>query len=337
MAIWLVRAGKQGQREGYALDNGCAVIGWSECPDFSSLSGREDLLPLLEAVYPDCGHKRLLNWESQLWPFISTIQKGDIIALPLKTRSTVAFGRVTGDYRYDASAPHDANHQRPVEWLKEVPRSEIGQDLLYSMGAFMTVCRIQRNDAESRIKALLEGKADAPKRIVISAEADEESAPIDLEVSIRDQIRSAIMAKFKGHKLSNLVAAVLEAQGFQTEVAGDGPDGGVDIFAGKGQLGFDSPKMVVQVKSEQSPIDVMAVRQLQGVMHQYDADHGLFVAWGGFKSTVLKEFARHHFQLRLWSGEELLDFVLEHYDVLGPEIHADLPLKRVWMLSLADE
>jgi len=201
----------------------------------------------------------------------------------------------------------------------------------------MTVCRIQRNDAEHRVQLMLNGKVDAVKAIQLVAEANEEAAPIDLEISIRDQIRASVVAKFKGHRLSTLVAAVLEAQGFQTEVAGDGPDGGVDIFAGKGQLGFDSPKMVVQVKSEQSPIDVMAVRQLQGVMHQYDADHGLFVAWGGFKSTVLKEFARHHFQLRLWSGEDLLDFVLEHYDELGPEIHADLPLKRVWTLSLADE
>ncbi len=337
MAIWLVRAGSRGENETYALDNGCAVVGWSDCPDFSSLSGRQELLPLLESTYTDCNQHRLRAWECQIWPFIHTIQEGDIITLPLKTRPAVAFGRVTGAYRYDASAPSEANHQRPVEWLKEVPRSEIAQDLLYSMGAFMTVCRIQRNDAERRIKALLEGKTATPNPVSIPTDAEDESAPIDLEVSIRDQIRAAIISKFKGHRLSNLVAAVLEAQGFQTEVAGHGPDGGVDIFAGKGKLGFDSPKMVVQVKSEQSSIDVMAVRQLQGVMQQYDADHGLFVAWGGFKSTVLKEFARHHFQLRLWSGEDLLDFVLEHYADLGPEIHVDLPLKQVWMLSLADE
>jgi len=85
MAIWLIRAGKHGERENYALDNGCAVIGWSECKSFSGLSKREELLPLLENTYPDCGHKRLLNWESQLWPFINTIQIGDIVALPLKT------------------------------------------------------------------------------------------------------------------------------------------------------------------------------------------------------------------------------------------------------------
>jgi restriction system protein len=93
----------------------------------------------------------------------------------------------------------------------------------------------------------------------------------------------------------------------------------------------------------------MAVRQLQGVMHQYDADHGLFVAWRGvawrgvawrgvawrgFKSTVVRPSS---FPASLWSGEDLLDFVLEHYDELGPEIYSDLPLKRVRILSLADE
>ena len=28
MQVWLARAGKHGEREQYALDNSCAVIGW---------------------------------------------------------------------------------------------------------------------------------------------------------------------------------------------------------------------------------------------------------------------------------------------------------------------
>ena len=47
-------------------------------------------------------------------------------------------------------------HQRSVEWISDgIPRDVIDQDLLYSLGAFLTVCQISRNDAERRIKALL--------------------------------------------------------------------------------------------------------------------------------------------------------------------------------------
>ena len=33
----------------------------------------------------------------------------------------------------------------------------------------------------------------------------------------------------------------------------EGPDGGVDICVGKGPMGFDSPKLRVQVKSSDDP------------------------------------------------------------------------------------
>lgn len=36
----------------------------------------------------------------------------------------------------------------------DIPRDVFEQDILYSFGAFMTVCKIHKNNAEARIKAL---------------------------------------------------------------------------------------------------------------------------------------------------------------------------------------
>ena len=56
-------------------------------------------------------------------------------------------------------------HQRSVEWISDgIPRDVIDQDLLYSLGAFLTVCQISRNDAERRIKALLDRSAALQSR-----------------------------------------------------------------------------------------------------------------------------------------------------------------------------
>lgn len=41
-----------------------------------------------------------------------------------------------------------------------------------------------------------------------------------------------------------------------------GPDGEVDILAGSGPLGLDSPTLIVEVKSESTAVDVKVVRGL---------------------------------------------------------------------------
>lgn len=63
---------------------------------------------------------------------MNRIKKGDLVALPLKSAPAVAFGRVTGGYRFDPDAPDEVRHERQVQWIREdVPRSEIDQELLY--------------------------------------------------------------------------------------------------------------------------------------------------------------------------------------------------------------
>jgi restriction system protein len=161
MAVWLVRAGRHGEREEAALEKGMAVIGWDELPDLSPIKSREALTQLLKDTYPDQGPNALANWNGQLWAFRDRIQKGDLVVLPLKRRSAIAIGQVTGEYSYQAQGT-DGYHTRPVKWLKtDIPRTTFDQDLLYSFGAFMTVCQISRNNAEVRIKEVLEGKKDA--------------------------------------------------------------------------------------------------------------------------------------------------------------------------------
>lgn len=74
-------------------------------------------------------------------------------------------GRVKGPYVYNPNNPEGAKHTRPVEWFKEIPRDKIDRDILYSLGASMTVCRIQRNNAEERIVRIIEGKSSEKSRI----------------------------------------------------------------------------------------------------------------------------------------------------------------------------
>jgi restriction system protein len=340
MAVWMVRAGRNGEREDTALDKNLAVIGWDSLPDLTTFASRENLEAECRRIYPNWKPGAYPVHVGQLWAFRDRIQVGDLLVLPLKTRAAIAIGKVTGPYRYEPDLPDGAHHTRPVQWLRtDIPRSAIGQDILYSLGASMTVCQIERNNAEQRITAVLNGQADpGMQRSARQHEATDaiegglEVAIQDLEEYARDQIRAFINTNFTGHDLPRLIESILMAQGYRTRLSPAGPDGGVDILAGHGVMGFDAPRLCVQVKSGESPVDVGVLRELQGVMRNFGAQHGLLVAWGGFRSSVLAEARRLFFEIRLWDSNDVLNSVFECYVRLPAELQAELPLKRVWAL-----
>ncbi|MBE0476746.1 MAG: restriction endonuclease [Coriobacteriia bacterium] len=336
MALWLVRAGKYGEREDFAVEKGYAVIGWDELPDLAPLDKREEVEALQAEATPDAGVNAIKNWANQAWRFRSEIQRGDWVALPFKRRSIIAIGEVVGDYEYHPDFPEGAKHVRKVRWFApDIPRSAFDQDILFSLGAFMTVCRISRNNAEERVRAIATGKP-APMTGgslggVELREEDEESA-VDLEQYALDQIREHVGRKFRGHDLTRLVGVLLRAQGFQTLESPAGADGGVDILAGRGEMGFEPPRLCVQVKSQDSPVDVAVLRELHGVMRGFGAEQGLLVSWGGFKQSVSRESRQSFFEIRLWDADAIVRGVLEHYDSLSEDLQAELPLKRIWTL-----
>lgn len=79
-----------------------------------------------------------------------SIKPGDLVVMPMKTTKTLAIGNVTSGYRYrDESAP--IRHTVGVDWVRDdVPRSAIKDDLLFTLGAIMTIFKASRNEAEAR-------------------------------------------------------------------------------------------------------------------------------------------------------------------------------------------
>lgn len=337
MTLWLVRAGASGEDEPTAIARSVAIIGFQDVPDLMGAQTREAVKAEVDVGYPDDSEKARINYAGQLWAFVSRIQVGDLVVLPLKRQAAIAIGEVTGPYQYRRDLGPGPRHTRPVKWLRtDIPRSSVDQDLLYSLGAFMTVCQIQRNNAEERFKAILKGKRIAPPPLVPEDQDADTATPVDLEGNARDQIRGEIGRRFRGHDLERLVSAILKATGYRTLEAPIGADGGVDILAGRGPMGFDAPRLCVQVKSSDQPLDVKVLRELQGVMRNYGAHQGLLVSWGSFKTTTLNEARTLFFEIRLWDSDDIIEALLECYSDLPPDIQAELPLKQVWMLVPED-
>lgn len=338
MSVWLVRAGRNGEREEESIQNNITAIGWVDLPDVSKIESRDELKSLMGRIYPDKKKMAVVNEAGQIWTFLKRMKEGDLVILPSKFSASIAIGEITGPYQYRKDLSNITFHTRPVKWIKtDIPRTAFEQDLLYSLGAFMTVCQIKRNDAENRIKKILSGRLDQKPEMNGNIIEYDEEEEIDIETVARDQIVDLVKRKFKGHDLSRLVEAVLQAQGYVTENSKPGPDGGVDILAGKEPMGFGEPRICVQVKSSQSSSDVTVLRGLQGTMNKFGAERGLLVSWGGFTRAVLEEARLSFFNVRLWDSDDLIKAILKNYDNFSDSLQAELPLKRIWALVIEEE
>lgn len=343
MAIWLIRAGSHGEHEQKFIQDKRVYVTWDGFDvNLSKFKDRSALLEKMLSYYSEAKPKAVSNRSSQIWPFAHEMKKGDLVVLPLKSQPAIQIGEITGDYHFEPKGPTPYFHWRQVKWIAEtVPRANFGKDLLFTFGAFLTICRVRRNNAEQRIIAMRangwkpETIADASKTTVPAT--DEGVEDTDLEELARDQIAWLIAARFKGHGLTRLVEAILKAQGYTTYRSPEGADGGADILAGSGPLGFGSPRLCVEVKSENSPIARPTVDKLLGAVSKFGADEGLFVSWSGFKGNVQKELAASFFKVRLWTQKELLEQLFAHYDQLDEDFKAELPMKRIWMVAAQEE
>ena len=345
MAVWLIRAGRDGEYEQKFIQDNRVYVTWDGLNvDLSAMNDRSELVSAMTQRYAEAKAKTIANWVSQVWPFAQEIKKGDLVVLPLKSQRAIQVGEIETDYHFEPGGPDPYFHWRGVKWIAEaVPRANFGKDLLNTFGAFMTICRVQRNNAEARIGAMW---ANGWKPETIAAithvpatveSVGDATADTDLEELARDQIAQLIAARFKGHGLTRLVESILKAQGYTTYRSPEGADRGADILAGAGQLGFDRPRLCVEVKSEDAPIDRPTVDKLLGAVSKFGADEGLFVSWSGFRINVQRELAPSFFRVRLWTQKELLEQLFALYDQLDEDIKAELPLKRIWTVTAMEE
>lgn len=217
MSLWVVRAGRYGEREQDALDNGLVTIGWHELSDLSNVGNKSELSKIIFQNFPNIPKGRASNWTGQLWRFIREIKVGDLVALPLKSQSAIAIGEIKSEYQYWKDN-ENLKHVRLVNWLKTIPRSAFDQDILYSFGALQTVCQVKRHDAENRVKKLVQQDRYGDNE---TDSQDEPEETLDIEEIARDEIVKYVGAqgKFEGEgRLSG------QGEGCYSEVIGPRPE-----------------------------------------------------------------------------------------------------------------
>jgi restriction system protein len=178
-----------------------------------------------------------------------------------ETTKQIAIGQVTEGYEYLATEEDpNCRHVVRVHWQRrDLPRTAVKQDLLFTLGSVMSDFALSKNNAATRLEHLLDHGTDpsevpaagnaGSKRAVPTARneaeaVDEAEMATDIEEVVYDRITARISEDLAGHNLATLVTATLEPDGPKCTQTPPGPDGGVDIIADRGVLGLDNPILV---------------------------------------------------------------------------------------------
>jgi restriction system protein len=127
--------------------------------------------------------------------------------------------------------------------------------------------------------------------------------------------------------MEELVAAVLRALGYKARVTPKGPDRGRDVIASPDGLGFQTPRVIAEVKHRpKDPIGATTIRSFLGGLRE--GDRGLFVSTGGFTREAHYEAERASVPVTLLDLDQLAVLIVEHYESFDLEGRSLVPLVR---------
>lgn len=143
--------------------------------------------------------------------------------------------------------------------------------------------------------------------------------------STKDFILKEISKNLKGYAMEEFVADLLRAMGYRCTVSPHGGDSGIDITAYKDEL---PPRILVQVKTQDSDIREAFIQSLKGAMRE--GDYGLFVTLSNYTKNAQK-YLENTPIIRGINGAELVDLILKYYDQLNEKYRRMIPLKMVYI------
>lgn len=308
------------------IENGYIAIGWKDMGDMTSIEQtRESYYERYNQVFPGNKKMSVSNSAGQIYRFVNEAQVGDYVVFPTKFDRKVNIGIIESDYFFDENE-REYPHKRKVNWLlREIDRNKYSQAARYEFGSFLSFFKISKYVDEH--EAIISGKS-----FIDSFEQDDESLSIEaIEDGTKDYILKELSKNYKGYDFEDVVSALLNAMGYKTKNSVKGGDRGKDIIVYRDEL---PPRIVVQVKSQDSEIKEEVVQSLKGALN--DGDYGLFVTLSDFTKNA-KDFLSKQSRIKSINGSEFVDLLLKYYDDMPDEFKEVIKLRKVYMPVLTDD
>ena len=305
------------------LDQSVIAIGWREMGNLAEIKAdREAFRVHFTERFPNAKKGSIATSSGMLYRFCHEVQVGDYIVFPSKSDRKINLGIVESDYFYEPDAKQYVQ-QRKVKWLNHLPRTAFTQGALYEVGSALTFFQV-KNYADEYLAAIHK------KHGTVSSLNNEEDDSVgataeDIIETTKDYILKELSRQFKGYDLEEFVADLLQAMGYRTTISPHGGDSGIDITAYKDEL---PPRILVQVKSQDSDIKETTIQSLKGAMRE--GDYGLFVTLSNYTQKAQK-YLENTPIIRGINGAELVELVLKYYESLSEKHRRFIPLKMVYI------
>lgn len=323
--MWMVR-GEAGSLYDSFREREVAAIGWSQLAAHAKPGiGRKQLIALYQSAEPQMKQGTVISGASQVWRFVNEIQDGDWAITYSPANRLYLVGKVKGPAEYHSEwAEQGMSLVRKVQWQQqELPRDNLGTSTKNSLGSTLTLFEVP-SSAAAEVIAALKGKP-VPQ---VEDEAEESIAdPLaDIESQALERIKDRVN-ELDWDEMQQLVAGILRAMGYKTQVSPPGSDRGKDIVASPDGFGFEHPRIVVEVKHRKGQMGSQDIRSFLGGRHK--DDRGLYVSTGGFSKDAQYEADRASIPLAMWTLDHVVRALIEHYDATDAETKRIVPLKRL--------
>ncbi|NTF63416.1 restriction endonuclease [Rhizobium rhizogenes] len=329
---WMVRADRNGRLFDVFKEKSAVAIGWGDIGDLTQIKNRKTISEKVAATWPEMKSQGIAMAAGQLHRFVNEIEIGDMVVTYDPSRRVYLLGEVSGGYRFDDSIEAAYPNIRPVRWQGEVSRDLLSVESRNSLGSISTLFRISNEVAVELRKALTSGEPAKTEALMAGAETAEEDVFESMASRAHEFIKDRVNA-LSWEDMQELVAGLLRSLGYKTRVSDVGPDRGKDIVASPDGFGFESPRIIVEVKHRKGAMGAPDVRSFLGGRHPQDK--GLYVSTGGFTREARYEAERANIPLALMDLDELVKSLLEQYDKLDLETQQLVPLKRIFVPAWA--
>jgi restriction system protein len=323
--MWMVRSGGGKYYEEFKSKS-AVTLGWDEVGKIDPAQAVKEIAKGLERNGRTVG-AGLYAGIAQIHRFATVVKKGDRVVTYNPSLREYLVGTIASDWQYDLTViDSDYANIRKVMWDGSVSRDVLSVRAKNSLGSTLTLFLVPPEVA-AEIETALRGKPTKP------VEADE-AEPVDDAALKQNTEEQALeftkdrLNKLDWSEMQDVVAGILRAMGYKTRISPSGPDQGKDIVASPDGLGFEQPRIVVEVKHRSSTMGSKEIRSFLGGRHK--DDRGLYVSTGGFTKDAYYEAERAGIPLTLMDLDDLVKALVENYESLDAETKRLIPLKRIY-------
>jgi len=325
--MWKVNAGRRSALAQEFLERNVVAIGWRDAGGYSRDRTWEDVFQRTVDAYPDNTDRQNQVSAGQIWRFLSEIQIGDPVLTYEPGNRLYHIGKIVGSPQFAPEGISALPVQRAVEWTSSVSRDDLSEAAKGKLGAILTLFKVAPL-AIAELEALAGGVGPTTAQDIDEVSIDDASDPFEsLEEQFIERVKDRLLA-LGWEEMQEIVASLLRAIGYRTQVSPAGPDRGKDIIASKDGFGFERPRIVVEVKHRRGQMGAQEIRSFLGGRHQ--DDRGLYVSTGGFTRDAHYEAERASTVTHLMSLDELAKALIEQYDRLDEEGRRLLPLTKIY-------